>query len=129
MGWFKTKYLGYENIERRAGKTKWNFWKLFAYAIEGIVSFTTIPLRIATFSGILISLIAFIYLLYIFVNNLFYGNPVAGWPSLICIILFLGGIQLLSLGIIGEYLARTYGEVKKRPVYIIKEVINDDKNN
>jgi glycosyltransferase involved in cell wall biosynthesis len=126
---FKTKYLGYENIERPAGKTKWSFWKLFSYAIEGIVSFTTIPLRIATFSGILISLIAFIYLLYIFVNTLFYGNPVAGWASLACIILFLGGIQLLSIGIIGEYLARTYGEVKKRPVYIIKEVINDAKNN
>lgn len=126
---FKTKYLGYENIERPAGKTKWSFWKLFSYAIEGIVSFTTFPLRIATFSGILISLIAFIYLLYIFVNTLFYGNPVAGWASLACIILFLGGIQLLSIGIIGEYLARTYGEVKKRPVYIIKEVINDDKKN
>ncbi|MDD2490322.1 MAG: glycosyltransferase family 2 protein [Bacilli bacterium] len=126
---FKTKYLGYENIERPAGKTKWSFWKLFSYAIEGIVSFTTFPLRIATFSGILISLIAFIYLLYIFVNTLFYGNPVAGWASLACIILFLGGIQLLSIGIIGEYLARTYGEVKRRPVYIIKEVINDDKKN
>jgi glycosyltransferase involved in cell wall biosynthesis len=124
---FKTKYLDYENVERRAGETKWNFWKLTKYAIEGIVSFTTAPLRLATIFGLGISLIAFLYLIYIIINTLIFGNPTAGWPSMTCIILFLGGIQLITIGIIGEYLARTYEESKKRPSYIISEYINNDK--
>lgn len=124
---FKTKYLEYENIERVAGETKWNFWKLFKYAVEGIISFTTTPLRISTFVGSFISLSSFIYLVYIFIDTLIEGNNVNGWPSMACIILFLGGIQLIAIGIIGEYLARTYEEAKRRPVYIIKEYIDNGK--
>ena len=123
---YKTKYLEYENIKRKAGESKWNFWKLFKYAVEGIVSFTTIPLRIATIIGLFISLTASIYLLYIIIDTLINDNPVSGWPSMACIILFLGGIQLLALGIMGEYIARIYDETKKRSNYIIKEYINND---
>ena len=120
---FKTKYLEYENVERVAGETKWSFWKLFKYAIDGIVGFTTIPLRLATIAGALVSSFGFIYMLYIVVKALFFGDPVAGFPSLIVIITLLGGIQLLFLGIIGEYLAKTYMESKKRPIYIVKEIL------
>lgn len=120
---FKTKYLEYENVERVAGETKWSFWKLFKYAIDGIVGFTTVPLRLATIVGALVSLFGFIYMIYIVFKAVFFGDPVAGFPSLIVIITLLGGIQLLFLGIIGEYLAKTYMESKKRPVYIIKEII------
>lgn len=118
---FNTKYLEYENVERVAGETKWSFWKLFKYAIDGIVGFTTLPLRLATFTGIFVSMFGFLYMLYIVVKALIFGDPVAGFPSLIVIITLLGGIQLLFLGIIGEYLAKTYMETKKRPIYIIKE--------
>lgn len=118
---FNTKYLEYENVERVAGETKWSFWKLFKYAIDGIVGFTTLPLRLATFTGIAVSMFGFLYMLYIVVKALVFGDPVAGFPSLIVIITLLGGIQLLFLGIIGEYLAKTYMETKKRPIYIIKE--------
>ena len=120
---FKTKYLEYENVERVAGETKWSFWKLFKYAIDGIVGFTTVPLRLATIAGALVSSFGFIYMLYIVVKALFFGDPVAGFPSLIVIITLLGGIQLLFLGIIGEYLAKTYMESKKRPIYIVKEIL------
>ena len=118
---FNTKYLEYENVGRVAGETKWSFWKLFKYAIDGIVGFTTLPLRLATFTGIFVSMFGFLYMLYIVVKALVFGDPVAGFPSLIVIITLLGGIQLLFLGIIGEYLAKTYMETKKRPIYIIKE--------
>ena len=118
---FNTKYLEYENVERVAGETKWSFWKLFKYAIDGIVGFTTLPLRLATFTGIAVSMFGFLYMLYIVIKALAFGDPVAGFPSLIVIITLLGGIQLLFLGIIGEYLAKTYMETKKRPIYIIKE--------
>ena len=118
---FNTKYLEYENVERVAGETKWSFWKLFKYAIDGIVGFTTLPLRLATFTGIFVSMFGFIYMIYIVVKAILFGDPVAGFPSLIVIITLLGGIQLLFLGIIGEYLAKTYMETKKRPIYIIKE--------
>ena len=118
---FNTKYLEYENVERVAGETKWSFWKLFKYAIDGIVGFTTLPLRLATFTEIFVSMFGFLYMLYIVVKALVFGDPVAGFPSLIVIIALLGGIQLLFLGIIGEYLAKTYMETKKRPIYIIKE--------
>lgn len=118
---FKTKYLEFENVERVAGETKWSFWKLFRYAIDGIVGFTTIPLRLATIVGTIVSMFGFGYMLYIVIKAIFFGDPVAGFPSLIVIITLIGGIQLLVLGIIGEYLAKTYMESKKRPVYIIKE--------
>lgn len=119
---YKTKYIEFENVERVAGETKWSFWKLVGYAIEGIVAFTTAPLRIATIAGVIVSLIGFIYMLFIVIKAIAFGDPVAGYPSLICVITLLGGIQLLVLGIIGEYLAKTYMESKKRPVYIIKEI-------
>lgn len=119
---FKTKYIEFENVERIAGETKWSFIKLFKYAIEGIVGFTIMPLKIATFSGLLVSMFGFLYMLYIVVKALVIGDPVAGFPSLIAIICLLGGIQLIMMGIIGEYLGKTYLESKKRPVYIIKEI-------
>ena len=120
---FKTKYLEYENVERVAGETKWSFWKLFRYAIDGIVGFTTLPLRLATFAGAIVSAFGFCYMIFIALKALIFGDPVAGFPSLIVIITLLGGIQLIMLGIIGEYLARTYMETKRRPVYIIKEIL------
>lgn len=119
---FKTKYIEFENVERVAGETKWSFWKLVGYAIEGIVAFTTAPLRVATIAGILVSMFGFLYMLFIVIKALAFGDPVAGYPSLICIITLLGGMQLLFLGILGEYLAKTYMETKKRPIYIVKEI-------
>lgn len=123
FGWvgYNTKWLEYENIERAAGETKWSFWKLFKYAISGIVSFSTAPLQIASAFGILFSLIAFIMIIVIIVRTLAFGDPVSGWPSLICVIMMIGGIQLLCIGILGQYLARTYLEVKDRPIYICRE--------
>ena len=118
---YRTKWLEYENIERVAGETKWSFWKLFKYAIEGIVAFTTTPLSISAFIGFITVFITFIALIFIVIRKLIFGDPVDGWASLVCIILFVSGIQLLSLGIIGQYLSKTYLEVKKRPIYIIKE--------
>lgn len=118
---FKTKYIEFENVERAAGETKWNFWKLFKYAMEGIVAFTTVPLRLSILFGFGFSLFSFIYMLFVIIKASLYGDPVAGYPSMMAIILFLGGIQLLSLGVIGEYLAKTYMEVKARPKYIVKK--------
>ena len=118
---FKTKWLEYENIERVAGETKWSFWKLFLYAIEGIVAFTTAPLTMAATFGILFCLVAFIMIIVIIVKTLIYGDPTSGWPSLACIIFMTNGIELLCIGVIGEYLSKTYLEVKKRPIYIVKE--------
>lgn len=118
---YDTKWLEYENVERVAGETKWSFWKLFKYAIEGIVAFTTAPLSLAAIVGIVICLIAFIAIIMIIIKTLVFGDPVGGWPSMVCIILFVSGIQLLCMGIIGQYLAKTYLETKKRPIYIIKE--------
>jgi len=122
---FKTKWIEFENQERIAGTTKWNFWKLFSYALESIVGFSTIPLVISSIVGILFCLIAFILIIIIIVKTLAYGDPVAGWPSLVCIIFFVSGIQLFCIGIMGQYLAKTYLEVKNRPVYIIKETEAD----
>ncbi len=124
---FKTKWLEYENVKRVAGETKWSFWKLFKYAIEGIVAFTTLPLSIAAVLGILICILSFIYIVYIVITTLLFGNPVLGWPSMICILLFVSGIQLLCMGIIGQYLAKTYLETKKRPIYIVSETEKDAK--
>ncbi len=118
---FRTEWIEYENVERAAGETKWSFWKLFKYAVDGIVSFTTVPLRLATFSGLFVSAASFIYIIYYVIRTLVWGIPVPGYPSLLAFVLFLGGITLLALGILGEYLARTYMEVKSRPLYIIRK--------
>ena len=118
---FKTKWIEYENIERNMGETSWSFWKLFEYSIEGIVGFTTAPLSISTFFGILFSIIAFVLMIFIVLRNLIYSDPVQGWTSTISIILLLGGIQLFSIGVLGKYLEKTYSETKRRPIYIIKD--------
>ena len=122
---YKTKWLEYENIERVAGETKWSFWKLFKYAIEGIVAFTTVPLSLASVLGVIICFVSFIAILVIVVKTLLFGDPVGGWPSMVCILLFVSGIQLLCMGIIGQYLAKTYLETKKRPIYIVRETEKD----
>ena len=124
---FKTKWIEFENKERVAGTTKWNFWKLFSYALDGIVGFSTAPLTMAAFIGVLFCLIAFIMIIVIIVKTLAFGDPTSGWPSLSCIIFMVSGIQLLCLGVIGEYLAKMYLEVKQRPIYIIKESNVDKK--
>ena len=118
---FETKWLEYENIERQKGESSWSFWELFKYSIEGIVSFTTAPLHIATITGIFFSIIAFLAIIVIVIKTLLFGEHVEGWPSTVSIILFLSGIQLFAAGIIGEYLAKIYLESKKRPIYIIKK--------
>ena len=118
---FNTKWLEYENIERSAGETKWNFWKLLIYSIDGIIGFSTMPLAIASIAGVIFCIIAFLLLLFFFVKALVWGDPVAGFPATICIILLLGGIQLFCIGILGQYLSKTYLETKQRPIYIAKE--------
>lgn len=123
FGWvgFETKWLEYENVERVHGETKWNFWKLFLYSIEGITAFSTAPLAIASFTGVLFCLIAFVAIIFIIVRTMLWGDPVGGWPSLVCIICLVSGVQLLCLGIVGQYLSKTYMEVKQRPIYLVKE--------
>ena len=123
FGWvgYQTKWLEYENVERAAGETKWSFWKLLLYSIEGIMAFSTVPLAISAVMGILFCAIAFVMILFIIVKTLAFGDPVAGWPSTACIILFVGGVQLFCVGILGQYLAKTYLEVKGRHIYICKE--------
>ena len=118
---FDTKWIEYENVERVAGETKWSFWKLFKYALEGITAFSTTPLIFSSIVGLIFCLVAFIAIIFIIVKTLVYGDPTAGWPSMACIIVFVSGIQLFTIGIIGQYLSKTYLEVKKRPIYIIKE--------
>ncbi len=125
---YNTKWIEFENQERVAGVTKWNFWKLFVYAIEGIISFSTSPLLISAFIGVIFCLMAFIMVVVIVIKTLCFGDPVSGWPSLACIILFVAGIQLFCLGIMGLYLSKTYLETKKRPIYIIKETEKDLEN-
>ena len=120
-----TKWIEYENVERVAGETKWSFWKLFKYAIEGITAFSTTPLIFSSIVGLIFCLVAFIAIIFIIVKTLVYGDPTAGWPSMACIIVFVSGIQLFTIGIIGQYLSKTYLEVKKRPIYIIKETEKD----
>ena len=122
---FDTKWIEYENVERVAGETKWSFWKLFKYAMEGIVSFSTTPLVLSALIGLLFCLVAFILLIVIIVKTLVWGDAVSGWPSLACIVVFFSGIQLFFLGVIGMYLSKTYLEVKKRPIYIVKETEKD----
>ena len=129
FGWvgFRTKWLPYENIERVAGETKWSFWKLFLYSIEGITAFSTAPLAVASIIGVIFCLIAFFSICVVLIKTLAFGDPVGGWPSMMCVILFLGGIQLFCIGILGQYLAKTYLETKHRPVYIIQETNEDIK--
>lgn len=123
FGWigFQTKWLEFENVERRAGETKWSFWKLFLYSIEGVIGFSVAPLAIVSILGLFICCIALVFLLVILIKTLCFGDPVAGWPSMTCIILMLGGIQLFCIGILGMYLSKTYLETKERPIYICKE--------
>lgn len=123
FGWvgFETKWIGYKNVERASGKTKWSFGKLLIYALDGVIAFSTAPLVFATILGLIICLIAGIMIIYIIVKTILYGDPVAGYPSTICFMFLLGGIQLFCMGIIGQYLSKTYLEVKKRPIYIAKE--------
>ncbi len=122
FGWvgFNTKWLEYENVERVAGETKWSFWKLFKYSLEAITAFSILPLQIASVLGVLLSIIAFIMVVFIVIRALIFGDPVSGWPSLMSVIVMIGGIQLLTIGILGNYLAKTYLETKKRPIYIVK---------
>ncbi len=124
---FRTKWLEYENVERAAGTTKWSFFKLFLYSLESIVAFSTVPLSIASVMGVLFCLASFIMIILIVVRTLIFGDPTSGWPSMTCIMFFIGGVQLLCLGIIGQYLSKTYLEVKKRPIYIIEETDMDVK--
>ncbi len=122
---FKTKWLEYKNVERVAGKSKWNFFKLFVYAIEGIVGFSTIPLILSVIIGLFFCLLSFIMIIVIIIRTLIWSDPVSGWPSLVCIILFVSGIQLFCIGIIGTYLSKIYLETKNRPIYVIKETEKD----
>lgn len=122
---FDTKWIEFENQERIAGTTKWSFWKLFSYALDGITAFSTAPLVLAAVIGILFCFIAFVMIVIIILKTLILGDPVSGWPSLACIIFLVGGVQLFCTGIIGQYLAKTYLETKNRPVYIIKETEKD----
>ena len=128
FGWvgFRTKWLPYENVERVAGETKWSFWKLLLYSLQGIVGFSTVPLAIASVLGTLLCFVSFLMVVYIIVKTLLFGDPVSGWPSLACMVMFMGGIQLLCMGILGQYLAKTYLETKHRPIYILAET---DKEN
>lgn len=123
FGWvgYKTKWLPYENTERVAGETKWSFWKLLKYSIDGIVAFSTAPLSIAMVMRILFAFLAFLMVIFIVVRTAMFGDPVSGWPSMVCLMLFVGGIQLICVGILGTYLSKTYLEVKNRPIYIAKE--------
>lgn len=122
-GWigFRTKWLPFENAERVAGETKWNFWSLLKYSMDGIINFSQVPLALASWSGIIFTIISLTMVLFIFIRRLIFGDPVAGWASLVCIIMFLGGVILFCVGIVGQYLAKVYLEVKKRPHYIISK--------
>lgn len=123
FGWigFRTKWLEYENKERAAGETKWSFWKLFKYSIDGIVGFSTIPLMFVSWIGMTACVISFIIICFVIVRQVLFGGSAFGWPSLVCIIVFFSGIQLLCIGILGQYLSKTYLETKRRPIYIISE--------
>ena len=125
FGWvgFKTKWLEYENVDRSAGSTKWSFWKLFKYSIEGMTAFSTAPLVFSSVVGVTFCILAFVMVIFIIVRKLLFGDPVSGWPSMVCIILFISGIQFFCTGILGQYMAKTYMEVKARPIYL-----KDEKN-
>lgn len=128
FGWigFKTYWMQYENTERVAGNTKWNFWSLSKYAIDGIINFSEAPLNIASWFGIVITILSFIFLILVFVRKIFFGDPVKGWTSTVCVILFIGGVQMFCMGIMGKYIAKNYSEAKHRPHYIIAETNKED---
>lgn len=123
FGWigFKKKWMEYENIERVAGETKWSFWSLLLYALDGIVAFSTFPLVLVSILGLVFCVAAFIAIVFIIVRTLVFGDPTSGWPSMVCIIMLVSGVQLLCMGIIGQYMAKTYLETKKRPLYLVEE--------
>lgn len=123
FGWvgYETKWLEYENIERVKGETKWSFWKLLLYSMDGIMAFSTLPLALSSFMGILFCILSFLLIIFIVVRAAVFGDPVAGWPSLVCIITLIGGVQMFFIGVVGQYLAKMYMEVKNRPIYLVKE--------
>lgn len=125
FGWvgFETKWLEFENVERRKGETKWSFWKLFLYSLDGITAFSTAPLALAAVMGVLFCVLAFGFIIFTIVRKLIFGDPTSGWPSLVCIISLISGVQLFCLGIVGQYLSKTYMEVKRRPIYLVKEEV------
>ncbi|MCM1174245.1 MAG: glycosyltransferase family 2 protein [Blautia sp.] len=125
FGWvgYETKWIEYENVERKKGETKWSFWKLFLYSIDGITAFSTMPLAFASIMGVVFCIVAFLLIIVTIVRKLLFGDPTSGWPSLVCIISLISGVQLFCLGIVGQYLSKTYMEVKRRPVYLVKEDI------
>lgn len=127
FGWigFKTKWLEYENVNRIAGETKWSFWGLFKYAVDGIINFSETPMSLASGLGIFLTIFSFLMVIFIIIRKEIFGDPVAGWPSLACIIIFIAGIQFLCMGIMGKYIAKTYLEVKNRPHYIVSETNKD----
>jgi glycosyltransferase involved in cell wall biosynthesis len=128
FGWvgFRTYWLPYENVERVAGETKWSFWKLFRYALDGIVNFSQTPLSIASWFGIVMTVLAFVALIFVIARRLLFGDPVAGWASMICVIIFIGGIQLFCMGVMGQYIAKTYLESKQRPHFIVSKTNKSD---
>ncbi|MCD8238334.1 MAG: glycosyltransferase family 2 protein [Clostridiales bacterium] len=128
FGWvgFRTYWLSYENVERAAGETKWNFWKLFKYAVDGIINFSQTPLSLASWGGIIMTIVSFFVMILLVIRRLVFGDPVAGWASTICFIIFIGGLQLFSIGIMGQYIAKIYIETKNRPHFIIAETNKDD---
>ena len=127
FGWigFKTKWLEYENVNRIAGETKWSFWGLFKYAVDGIINFSETPMSLASVLGIFLTIFSFLMVIFIIIRKEIFGDPVAGWPSLACIIIFIAGLQFLCMGIMGKYIAKTYLEVKNRPHYIVSETNKD----
>lgn len=127
FGWvgFRRKWIEFENVERSAGETKWSFWKLFIYAIDGIVAFSTAPLIMAAVFGAIMGLVALLFIIVIIIRTLVFGDPTNGWPSMVCIILLVTGIQLFCVGVLGEYIAKMYLETKKRPIYLVQEEEND----
>lgn len=127
FGWigFRTYWLAYDNVERVAGQTKWNFWRLFIYSIEGIINFSRMPLTIASYCGLFCTLLSFIAIAVIVIRKILFGDPVQGWASTVCVVLFIGGIQLFCMGILGQYLGRVYSETKNRPHYIASDVSDE----
>ena len=128
FGWvgFRTNWLPYKNVERVAGETKWSFWSLLLYSMQGIVGFSTVPLALASVLGVALCIMALIMVIYIIIKTLLFGDPVSGWPSLACMVMFMGGIQLFCIGILGQYLAKTYLETKHRPIYILAETSEEN---
>lgn len=123
FGWvgYETKWIEFENVERNKGETKWSFWKLFLYSMEGITAFSTAPLAVASIMGVLFCFLAFLLIIVTIIRKVAFGDPTSGWPSLVCIISLISGVQLFCLGIVGQYLSKTYMEVKRRPIYLVKE--------